>query len=67
MFLFVLFAPLIALVEAALRGVVLFWPVMILMGALHSYVPAVPALGWFPCLLLVALLGLLIPTSFDTD
>lgn len=37
--------------------------VMLLFGALHSHVPAVPALGFWVSLIIVALTHLLIPTT----
>lgn len=48
---------------AFLRAVILFWPTMLLLGAVHTYIPIVPSLGWQATFLLVALLSLLIPTS----
>lgn len=35
---------------------------MLLLGALHSDYPAVPALGYLTCLAVVALLACIIPT-----
>ena len=62
-------SPFLALVGAILRAVWLFWPTMIVLGAVHSYLPYVPALGWQPVFWIVALLALLIPTStsINTD
>ncbi len=60
--------PALALVGAAFRGLVLGWPVMILLMMLHT-VPQlnwVPDLGFWASVGVVALLGLLIPTS-DTS
>lgn len=62
-FLGVLIAPVIAFGLALLRAALLFWPAMVFLGALHSYIPAVPALGWQATFFLVAVLGLLIPTG----
>lgn len=62
-----LLSPLIALLASAFRGLVLFWPAMILLGALHSFIPGVPALGWQASFLVVALLGLLIPSGNSTS
>lgn len=61
-----LVSPFVVLLAALFRGAFLFYPVMILMGAVHSYVPAVPALGWQAVFFIVALLSLLIPTSTNT-
>jgi hypothetical protein len=38
---------------------------MIIIGAIHSQpgLEAVPALGWWPTLLIIAVLNLLIPTA----
>jgi len=55
--------PFALLFLTALRAAILFWPVMLLLGAVHSYLPWVPALGWWPTVLVVALLGLLIPVG----
>ncbi len=61
-------APLLVLLGAVFRGLILAYPVMILLGALHSVAALsfVPALGFWPSVGVVALLGLLIPTS-DTS
>jgi len=54
---------------AALSAVMLFWPVMILLGAVHSQpgLEWVPALGWWPTLLVVLLLHCLIPSRSSDD
>ena len=56
------------LLLAAAEALLLFWPAMILLGALHSQpgLQWVPALGWWPTLLVVLLLRCLIPTP-DTQ
>lgn len=59
----VFLSPFLALVGAILRAVWLFWPTMIVLGAVHSWLPYVPALGWVPVFWVVALLALLIPTG----
>jgi hypothetical protein len=56
-------SPLLALVGALFSGAVLFWPVMLLLGAVHTHLPWVPPLGAGPTFLVVALLYLLIPTG----
>lgn len=56
-------APLLALVSGLLYAVILFWPTMLVFGALHSWLVWVPALGWQPTFLVLALLYLLIPTT----
>lgn len=53
-------APLIVIAGALLRSVLLFWPVMIGLGALHSHIPAVPPLGWGASFWLVFVLSLLL-------
>jgi O-antigen ligase len=60
-------SPFIILGFALVRALVLFWPVMILLGMAHAQIPGIPALGWWPTLVVVALLGLLIPTSTNTS
>jgi len=55
--------PLLTLVMAFTRALLLFWPTMILLGAVHSHVPWVPAWGYVTTFLVVALLGLLVPTG----
>lgn len=60
-FLAFLFAPLLSLFGALIRAVMLFWPTMILLGAVHSHLDWVPALGADATFLVVALLSLLIP------
>ena len=55
--------PFLALLNALLRGAVLFFPTMLFLGAVHEYIPSVPALPWFGAFVLVALFGLLIPSG----
>ena len=55
--------PLLSLGLAFVRGLFLFWPVMILLGAVHSHIAWVPALGWQATFLVVALLTLLLPSD----
>lgn len=55
--------PLLALAGSIFYAVILFWPAMLLFGALHSWLLWVPALAWQPTFLVIALLYLLIPTS----
>lgn len=56
----------LAVVFAMLRATILFWPVMILLGALSAHVAWIPALGWGATWMLIALITLLIPTSGTT-
>lgn len=56
-------APIIALLGAFLRAVVLVWPTMILLGAVHSHLHWVPPLGAVATFLVVALISLLVPTG----
>ena len=65
MILLLALTPLFRLALALLNALVLFWPVMWCMGALHTYVPMVPSLGWVACFWLVALLSLLLPSSVN--
>lgn len=58
-----LLSPVIALFGSLFRALVLFWPVMVLSGALHAHYPAAPALGWEASFFLVAVLSLIIPIS----
>lgn len=68
MFLLLLLTPLFAFFSAVLRALVLFLPVMLVLGWLHPFIPLIPALGWQASFLLVMLFSLLIPTSsVDTD
>lgn len=55
--------PFLVFAAALLRGLLLFWPFMVILGMLHSWVPQVPAYGWQVCFLILALTGLLFPTS----
>jgi len=63
MFFVFLLAPLIALFSAGVYALALFWPVMLLLGALHNQVGFewVPAPGWQTSLIIVAVLYLLLP------
>ncbi len=57
-------SPLLILLASLWRAIVLFWPTMILVGAVHNDVfDWVPALSAWQTFLVVALLGLLIPTG----
>lgn len=60
-------SPFLALIGAAIRGIILALPVMWLLAALHK-VPElswIPPLGFWASFGVVALLFLLIPTSTD--
>lgn len=35
------------------------WVLMLIIGGLHSFIPEVPALGYWPCVLIGLLLGLI--------
>lgn len=61
-----LLVPLFATFGAAIAAVLMFWPVMLIFGALHSYLAWVPAIGWQPAMLVVALFALLIPTASNS-
>ena len=60
-------APFITIGAAFLRALILFWPTMLLLGAVHSHIPAVPSLGWQATFLVVALIGLLVPVSASSS
>jgi len=60
-------SPVLAFLSALLRGAVLFWPVMVFLGSLHTYWDVVPALPWWGTFLLVMVLGLLIPSGSTVD
>jgi hypothetical protein len=57
----VLSAPLFVLLFSFFRACILFWPTMLLLGAVHSHIPMVPSLGWVATFLVVWLIGLLVP------
>lgn len=65
----VFLSPLLTLAYAFARALTLFWPTMLMFGAVHSYIPGVPALGWSATFFVVALISLLLPssTSLDSD
>jgi len=57
--------PFIALFAAFFRAAVLFWPFMLLVGALHNQ-PGwewVPAIGWWVSVLILAIASFLLPSS----
>lgn len=56
-------APLLALLLAFGRALFMFWPTMLLLGAVHSYLPFVPALGWSATFFVVALISVLVPVG----
>ena len=56
-----------SLAYAFIRAVILFWPTMVVMGAVHSYIPIVPSLGWQATFLVIMLLSLLIPTTVSSN
>ena len=62
-----LIAPGLAFLSGLFRAIVLFWPTMVFIGALHSNWPAIPALGWAATFFLIAVIGLLIPTGSSVD
>lgn len=53
--------PLLALLGAGIYATVVFWPAMLLFGAVHSFLPFIPAFGAGQTWVIVALLALLIP------
>ena len=61
--------PFLALGGAFLRAAFLFYPVMLLLGAAHSYpgLEWVPALGWTASFFLVALISVIVPVSTSTS
>lgn len=59
----------VGIIGSLIVGVGLYWPVMLILGALHSQpgMEWVPALGWWPTLLSIVLLHIVIPTSSTTS
>jgi hypothetical protein len=49
------------------RGLIFAWPVMLMIGGIHSAIPAIPALGFGTVVLIVATLALLIPTDSSSS
>lgn len=65
----ILALPLFALIAAGIRAIVLFWPFMLLVGALHNQ-PGwewVPAIGWWVSMLILAIASFLIPASSSSS
>jgi hypothetical protein len=60
-------APVATLLGAMARALLLFWPTMILFGAVHSHIPWVPPFGWTTCFWVVALISVLVPTVSGKD
>lgn len=60
-------APLLSLAFAFLRAALLFWPTMLLLGAVHSHLPWVPPLPAVATFLVVALISVLVPTGDSSD
>ena len=58
-------APFIVFIGSVIRGALLFYPVMLFMGMLHSHWSAVPALSWQGSFALVAVTGLLFSGGSD--
>lgn len=58
--------PLMAFASAIIRATVLFWPLMVFMGAAHEWIPIIPALGWQATFLLIAVVSLLFPSGNST-
>jgi hypothetical protein len=59
--------PLLALGIAFFRALLLFWPTMLLFGAVHSHLPWVPNLSATATFLVIALISILIPSNTDTN
>lgn len=66
MFLIFLLAPLQALFNAFIRGLVLCLPVMIVAHYLHQHMTAFPNWSLLTSFLVVAMLSLLVPTGTVT-
>lgn len=62
-----LLAPLLSLLGAVLRAALLFWPTMLLLGAVHSHLSWVPPLGAVATFLVVALISILVPTGTSSN
>ena len=60
-------SPLLIPAAAFFRALLLFWPTMVLLGAVHSHLPWVPPLGAAATFLVVMLLSVLVPTSSTSN
>lgn len=49
-----------------LWGAVISWPVMLLFGAVHSFLPVIPAFGFWQTLAIVLLIRLILPSPSST-
>ena len=63
----ILLSPFIALAVALARAAIFVFPATLLLGALHSHIPEVPALGWKPVFFIIALAYLLVGSWGATD
>lgn len=59
--------PLLALGLALVRAVILAWPTMLVLGALHTHVPVVPAWGLVTTFWVVFAISLLVPTGTNAS
>lgn len=62
-------AYLVTLIDRLLLALLTSWPVMMLLGAVHSQIPQVPAFGYWATLLILATLALvsILTTSISQD
>lgn len=60
-------APLLVFAAALFRALFLVWPATVAIGALHSYIPAVPSLGWQAVFFLIMAVGLVFPSSSSSS
>lgn len=63
----VLVSPFIALFGALWRAAVLFLPVMWILNWTHTVIPMVPALEWWPTMLVIMLFSLIIPSGSSSS
>lgn len=59
--------PALAFVAAFIRALILFFPTMIVLGIVHTYIPIVPSLGWLATFWVLVLVGLFVPTSSSSS
>lgn len=51
-------------ISQIIRALFVVYPAMLLFGAVHSFLPVIPAFGFWQTFAIVILLGLIIPTSY---
>lgn len=56
-----LFSPVLAIVSAVTRGVILFLPLMFALNLTHREIPVLPNLSAWGCFLIIVVVSLLLP------